>query len=77
MERKIYIYIYTRGEREKERKNESACQKFIVIAGLSVIRFRCSATSRPFPFSEVYLRLYLREKKEREREIRRISNTRE
>lgn len=68
MERKIYIYIHVEREREKERKNESACQKFIVIAGLSVIRFRCSATSRPFPFSEVYLRLYLREKKKRERD---------
>lgn len=49
MERKMYI------EREKKRKNESACQKFIVIAGLSVIRSRCSATSHFLKFTFVYI----------------------
>lgn len=57
----IYIYIYVEGERE--RKRESVCQKFIVIAGLSVIRFRCSATWRALSIPEVHLRsLYLGDK---------------
>lgn len=60
-------------EREKKRKNESACQKFIVIAGLSVIRSRCSATSHFLKFTFVYISGKKR-KNEREKKIRRILN---
>lgn len=68
--RKIYIYIYVEGERE--RKRESVCKKFIVIAGLSVIRFRCSATWRAFPFLKFTFEVYISGIK-----IRRILSTRE
>lgn len=65
-----YIYIYVEGERE--RKRESVCKKFIVIAGLSVIRFRCSATWRAFPFLKFTFEVYISGIK-----IRRILSTRE